>query len=481
MVQQVQASRWPMVLAISRRDWLEWWRDGRLQVGLAVFMLLLITAFVTHWQRQQALTGERLAAASQDYAEWGKQEARHPHDAAHQGLHVFKPEAPLGLLDPGITAYVGNTQWLQAHRQSEVRFRPVMDATGLQRFGDLSVGWLVQVMGPLLIIMLGFSSVAGERDQGTLRQTLAQGVAPSVLLTGKALALGAVALTMMAMVTVLGLMGLAGSLVMESAAQVNGVDVLIRLALWVVAHLVYLAIVVALTLLVSVWARSARVAVIVLLAAWIASVTVLPRLASDVARSVLPTPTRDGFQRELDTALDSAYKQAWKAQLGTDKRWGGDLPLSQWGRALQVDDQAGYAVLDARFGSLWDRFEAQQKLQTWAGFLAPLLALRSTSSALVGTDFVAHRSFSKAAEQHRRLMQDQISEDLIRHADTRGQGHFTYKADENLWKKLPAFKYEPPTLKAYQTIVLQGLVVLIVVLCVAVGGLLRSAANRLKL
>jgi ABC-2 type transport system permease protein len=174
---------------IAQRELTELWRDGRLLLAGGLMAALLLTALLVGWQRQSEVEGERIAAQTMDYDAWVAQERRHPHDAAHQGMHVFKPLPETAVIDPGITPYVGSTIWLQAHRQSELRFRPAQDATGLQRFGNLSVAWVLQVLGPLLVIVLGFNAFAGEREQGTLRQALSLGVPPRRLLWGKALAL----------------------------------------------------------------------------------------------------------------------------------------------------------------------------------------------------------------------------------------------------------------------------------------------------
>lgn len=419
---------------IARREFTELWRDGRLLLAGGLMLLLLCTALAVGWQQQRSTDAERRAAQALDHDDWLKQEQRHPHDAAHQGLHVFKPAPAAAIIDPGITPYVGSTIWLQAHRQSELRFRPAQDATGLQRFGNLSVAWVLQVLGPLLVIVLGFNAFAGEREQGTLRQTLSLGVAPRQLLWGKALALTAA----LALCLLPALAAGAVAVVMQ-----GGVDAALRVAALALGYGLYFGIAVLGVLAVSALVPSTRMALIVLLALWIAGVTLAPRVSSDLAREVFPSPSRQGFNQSLDSDLNQQYQRAWREQLGTDKRWGAELPLNRWGIALRIDDAAGYGVTDKHFAQLWDSFADQQRAQEWAGLAVPLLALRAWSMGLAGTDFAAHRQFSVAAEQHRRLMQDLISEDLVAHADPLGHQHFSYQAGKELWAKVPRFHHHP--------------------------------------
>ena len=419
---------------IARRELTELWRDGRLLLAGGLLLLLLATAFAVGWQQQRAVDGERQAAQALDYDAWIAQEDRHPHDAAHQGMHAFKPLPSTAIVDPGITPFVGSTIWLQAHRQSELRFRPAQDATGLQRFGSLSVGWVLQVLGPLLVIVLGFNAFAGEREQGTLRLVSSLGVRPHQLLAGKALALAAALAAC-----------LLPALLLAAIAMTvqGGIDAVVRLALLSLGYALYLGIAVLGVLAVSALAPSVRLALIVLLALWIAGVTLAPRVASDLAREVHPSPSRQAFNQRIDDDLEQAYRRAWREQLGTDKRWGAELPLNRWGIALKIDDEAGYAVTDKNFSRLWDSFARQQRMQEWAGLAMPLLALRGWSMGLAGTDFAAHRHFSVAAEGQRRLMQNLISHDLVEHADPLGDRHFSYQAGQDLWAQVPRFNYRP--------------------------------------
>lgn len=425
------------VLRIARRDLLEMARDGRLLAAALLMLLLVGTALTVARQHQQTFEAERQAAQALDYDDWLAQRDRHPHDAAHQGLHVFKPLPALAMLDPGITPYAGSTIWLQAHRQSELRFRPAQDATGLQRFGQLSIAWVLQVLAPLLAIVLGFNMLAGEREQGTLRQTLAVGVRLRQFVAAKAVALAAALALLLTPVLVAALVALRFS--------GDPSDDALRLAVLAVVYALFLAGTVALVLGVSVAVSSSRSAVALLLGIWIVTVTLLPRATADAARQLHPSPSRSQFASALDGDLAAAYERGWRQEFGTPQRFGPDLPLSRWGAALRMDDEAGYAVLDRHFAALWASFARQQRVQELAGVAAPVLALRSVSMALAGTDFAAHRHFSLAAEAHRRLMQDAISADLVAHADPRGAGHFDYQAGAELWSRIAPFEYAPPS------------------------------------
>ncbi|MFH0133268.1 ABC transporter permease subunit [Variovorax sp. VaC1] len=424
---------------IARREFLERLRDGRLYWAGGLVLVLLLTALAVGWTHQRDARAEQHAAQAMDYRDWLQQDRRHPHDAAHQGMHAFKPEAALAMMDPGINPYIGSTVWLQAHRQSEVKFNAAQDATGLQRFGNLSVGWILQVLGPLLVIVLGFNAFAGEREQGILRQTLSLGVSPLRLLGGKALALVASLAVLLVPAAIVAAIAVA-----VGAGPGDRLDALLRLAAWALGYAVYLGIFVFLVLGVSAASSTSRMAITVLLALWIGQAVMAPRVMSELSRAWFPSPTRLAFDQALDAERKAVSDAVWQKNFGTTERWGRDVPLSKWGLALRLDDQSSYAVYDRHYGRLWDTWEQQQTVQEWSGLLLPILAIRSFSMGMAGTDFAHHRSFTTEAELHRRDIQDLMSQDLVAHADPLGDRHFAYQAPRELWATVPPFDYHPP-------------------------------------
>ncbi len=425
-------------LLIARRDLTDFARGGRLYWAGGLILVLVATSLVVGWQRQRESRAERTRAQALDYGDWIRQPERHPHDAAHQGMHVFKPEPALSIVDPGIVPFVGSTLWLGAHRQTEVKFRPAQDATGLQRFGSLSPAWAAQILGPLLVILLGFSAFSAEREHGTLRQMLSLGVSRSQLLWGKALALGG---GLGLVLVPAGL--LAGIAVIVAAEPSARGDAFSRLLGLAAGYGAYLGIFIFLSLGVSALASSSRLALVSLLAFWIVVALVAPRSVADVSRSLDPSPSREAFNAALDADLGAATQRASLERFGVRDAFGPGVPLSRWGLALKVHDHAGYGVMDRHFDALWESYARQQRMQEWTGFLLPTIGIRAFSMGVAGTDFAEHRAFSLAAERQRRVMQDIISQDLVDHADGRKEEHFSYRASRALWARVPPFQHQP--------------------------------------
>lgn len=436
-----------VVAVIAKKELLELFRDARLMWIGGLFALLMLAALLLGWQQMQHMETERAAAQNVSYEQWLGQGERNPHTAAHFGQYAFKPSSPLLFVDPGVTPFVGVSVWMEAHKQNEFKFRPARDATSLQRFGELSVAFVLQVLAPLIIILLTFSAFTGERERGTLRQLLGVGVQPMQLLAGKGLASAVILGALLLPFVMAGLIALP-----FSTSHDTNVDTAVgRGVLMVVAYAIYLAGFVALSLGISALLKSSRKALVVLLAFWVINSFVMPRIMTDLVRSISPTPTAVEFQNTL--------VEARKANFGHDESHPGflefrnqvlqqygvseveQLPVDFKGLALREDDQRGYRVFDKNYGALWNSYAQQERIRALAGFVFPLAVMQPVSMGLAGSDTAHHNDFARSAEVYRGQIQSVTSEDLIRN---RKYGDKDYKASPALWGEIPAFDYETP-------------------------------------
>lgn len=409
-------------------------RDGRLLTCVLIVFALVTAAGAAGWQHGRDLERQRLAAAQAERARWLDQGENNPHNAAHYGVYVFRPQSALATLDPGIVDFVGQSVWLEAHRQNESVYRPAQDATAAQRFAPLTAAMALQLFGPLLIILLGFNAVAGEREQGTLRQVLSQGADLRGWILGKSALLLGVALF------VLMPAGIA------SVFAGDDLPLLWSRALpYAAVYFLYLAIFAGLTLAVSARTESARTSLAILLSLWAFSCILAPRAVASIAESLYPLPAANEWRAALRADLKAGHlsEQTIKADLmrrhGVDKVE--DLPVNWRGVLIQRNEEASNEVFDRHFGRIFDQIRRQDEIYQWGALISPLLALQTLSMALAGTDFEHHRHFLRAAEDHRRRMQWILNEDLSRHLE---KDWGEYQASPELWGRIPEFRYESP-------------------------------------
>jgi ABC-2 type transport system permease protein len=432
-----------VITRIARKEFVELWRDGRFRASAVVILVLVAAALAGGWRHASRIAAEHDEARRATRTQWLNQPAKNPHSAAHYGVYAFKPQTPLAAVDTGIDAYVGVAAWLEAHRQNEFRFRPAADRASIQRFGDFTAATVLQTLLPLVIVLVGFAAFAGEREAGTLRQIVSMGVPLPVLMTGKAVGVGAAIALVVVPAVALGAVAVSWSNVSE-VWDGDGA----RTAALAVVYAAWAAIWIGGTLAVSAAARTARRALVSLLAAWMGITLVAPRLASEIAAVVHPTPSAAEFQRGLDA--DLADRKTVEARLEQRRRElfarhgvtsEDALPINFSGISLQEGEEHANEVFDKHFGQLYGAFERQNRLAQYAGFVAPSLALRSLSMGLSGSDFAQHRHFATAAEAYRRDIQRAMNGDIARH-QKRGE---TYLASRTLWAEVPDFDYRAPS------------------------------------
>lgn len=467
------------ILPVARREFLDACRDGRFRWAAVIMAVLMGAALLMAVRQVQRTRAEHAAAAALERENWLNQGEKNSHSAGHYGVYVFKPLPPLSVFDRGLEPFVGNTVFLEAHRQNQAAFLPAQDATAMRRFGELTAATGLQLLAPLLVVLLTFGALAGERERGTLRQVLSLGIAPRDLVLGKALGLsGALALLCVPV-------AVAGAVALGALPGAGGDGGWARLGWLVLAYALYLAAWLAVSLIVSAKAPTARAALVLLLAGWAANGILAPRLATDFAQRVLPTPSLAEFETAMNKAVqegldghDPRNKRLEAFAQETLRKHGKtrveELPFNFHGLVMIESERMAGEVFDHHFGRLWDRIQAQDRAVTFAGVAAPLLALRPASMALAGTDFTHHRHFATAAEQHRREFVRVLNEDMMK---STGHGAVAGRA---LWEKLPAFRYEPPPAGRAVRAAAPGLIVL-ALWAAAAWAILWRMAPRLKI
>jgi len=128
------------------------------------------------------------------------------------------------------------------------------------------------------VILVAFGTFSGEGPRQLLRQELAGGARPGVMLVGRFLAYASGLAGLLAF----GGLGVAAWLAFDHAPAAD----FARLGLWLTGYGLYLGAILGLTLAVSAHFRSAQLALVSLLGFWAVAVLVVPRLAPSVAASL---------------------------------------------------------------------------------------------------------------------------------------------------------------------------------------------------
>ncbi len=436
-----------VVSRIAREEWRSLFRNRVAVIGLSLLTVLMLVAALNAWEHQRNANAERARYQAQANHEFEAQPDRHPHRVAHYGHFLFRPLNALAAFDPGIDAYTGNTLFLEAHRQNSANFGDVRQSSLLLRFGQLSPAFILQVLVPLLLIFVGYAGVAHERESGTLRILLAQGVGSRQLVLGKGLALsGFSGLVLLPALLALFWLVLSG--------QADGLPVL----LLSVGYTAWLLLWVVMVLLVSsVFARS-RDALLALLAVWAVMVILLPRLAPEMANSAIELPTR--FENEIH--VEREYLALGDAHNPDDPKFAEfrnkvmkeygvtrieDLPVNFKGLVSMESERQSSELFNRYAAATLDRQVQQNRMVDSFGWISPTLAIRRLSMTASGTDLDSFRRFMEQGEQYRY--------DLIQRLNHLQAHELTYADDINPdkenrinhthWQSFPPFQFEPRT------------------------------------
>ena len=439
-----------MSLRIAREEWRQWMRSRLAVISLIVFAVLLIFTTGLTLLGAQAARHDRLHQQEQSEETFLSQPDRHPHRMVHYGHYVFRAPPPLALFDPGVDAVTGQSLFLEGHRQNSAMFADARAQARTGGFGALSPAKIYHLFLPLLIIALGHAVILREREARTLGPLLSQGVSGPQLYRGKLTALAL-------LIVLLSLPALFSSI----AASFYGESLLTGLTLYF-GHLIYLFIWAALALLVSIVTRSRGLALGVLLAAWVLTVLVVPRIGVTSASSALPTQGKiitDMYMNEDlrklgdgHNAADPAFaklKANLLAQYDVDTVE--ELPVNFRGVVASKNETDLTETLNEYAEKRMQREQAQASHLSTFGWLSPYIAISGTSRNLAGTDLSTHHRFLREAEALRYEFVQGLNKahvEKLSYADdiNRNKGEEGWRrarVDAQNWQVLQDFRFLP--------------------------------------
>ena len=437
-------------ITIAFEEWRQWRRSRLAMLSLIVFSVLLVfTTALTLLDAQEA-RHERLHQQEQAEQTFLDQPDRHPHRMVHYGHYVFRSPPPLAIFDPGVDAVTGQSIFLEGHRQNSAMFADARAEARTGGFGALSPAKVYHFFLPLLIIALGHGVILREREARTLGPLLSQGVSGARLYRGKFLALSA-------LIGILSLPALFSSLV----AIFYGESLLAGLALYF-GHLVYLFVWAALAILVSVATRSRGLALGVLLAVWVLTVLVIPRIGVTSASANLPTEGKiltdmrmNDDLRKLGDGHNASDPAFTKLRADTLAKYGvervEDLPVNYRGIVASASEEKLTETLNQYAEKRMTREAAQAAHLSAYSWLSPYLAISGASRNFAGTDLATHHRFLREAESLRydfvqglnKAHVEKLSYEADMNRNKGEEGWRRARVDAANWQVLNDFRFMP--------------------------------------
>lgn len=417
---------------------------------LTIFIgLLLIYAAFSGWinfKNQNEISSKYQEQARKD---WLSNPDKHPHRMAHFGHFAFRPKAPLSVFDFGMESFYGNTIFLEAHKQNSVNFSEASFSTGILRFGEISIAMVLQILLPLLIFFLGFSGIATERENGTLKILMSQGISWKQLIVGKSLGIIGVVMTLFIpiILTTIFLWWLLQDMSIS-------LDETIRLLLLILVYFIYLVIFCVIAILISAISKTSKTALTSLIGIWLMLTIVLPRGSQALGAYLYVAPSKVTFNAAIENDIlkegdshnpdDPHYKSLKDSLLRTYKVDSvNKLPFNYSGFVMAEGEKISATIYSKHLDRLLAIYERQNSFSKAMAFLDPFMAIKNLSMALSNTDFASYIDFQQQAEQYRYKMAQEMNALQIKYiSNKKPPVDQPYKIDKKHWAEIQEFEYK---------------------------------------
>jgi ABC-2 type transport system permease protein len=428
------------------------WKEFRLAfrdktmstLAIIIYTLFIASALLTIIQYQK--DQQNLEQSNQKFRQQWEAQNNNPHEAAHFGTYLFKPLNLLSAFDPGLNDYFGTTYRVEAHVQHEVDYSNAERNDALMRFGQFTLALIMQLLIPLLLLFISSSALTFEKESGTFKMLMAQGLKPAQLVWGKIwsnyLMVTILVLPVFIVVAVV-------ILFTPSSAILWG-----RFSVIVCGYLLFYLLVTLAGVMVSVLSGTSRTATLIILTIWLFSSILLPKIATSIAADHYPLVSRAAFNNDVKQGFlkgingDGPYQQRGEKYMTVLlKKYRVDranlLPVNADGLILQYNEDYQNQVFDHYYTQIGETFKQQQSFLSITGLLDPFISLKRLSMAMSGTDFYHHQSFFLQAKSYRNTFIRRLNLQLAGHPLKPNE---TYKADPAFYARLKDFQYQPPSL-----------------------------------
>ena len=387
-------------LLIAVAEWRFWLRSHLMIGGAGIFALLLIFTSVLTAVRMESESHLRTHQQQTAEATFLAQPDRHPHRMVHYGHYVFRNPTPLAIFDPGLDSVIGQSIFLEGHRQNSAMFAESGASADFGGFSWLTPALIYQLFAPLLLILIGHGAIAREREARTLGPLLAQGVNGYTIFLGKGLAIISFVLVLLVPMLFTGVSAIADG---EPATSIMFL---------VVSYFIYLVMWAGLTLFVSATMFKRSNILATLTALWLSICLVIPSILVDIVNH--QEPIKGKIETDLamlvdvrklgdgHNANDPAFvqlKQNLLEQYNVDRIE--DLPVNFRGVVAKNSERKLTEVMN-RYAIARMLGEARQadRLSSFT-WVTPALAIANASRAISGTDLAHYHRFLNEAEELR--------------------------------------------------------------------------------
>lgn len=439
------------ILLIAQNTRKEIFQKKSVRLLMCLFGLLIIYAGIIGILQYKKAEAARAKYQKEVRDSWVNSPDKHPHRMAHYGFIAFRPKSNLSFFDYGMESYTGNVIFLEAHRQNSTNFSEASLSTAMLRFGEISIAMILQILLPLFIFFIGFDVIAKDRENGTLKVLIAQGLSWKQLLTGKIIGVATVALYIF-------VPAIFYTVILNAfftGGNSGWLNLFLAFAIYAVSIFIYSSI----AITISALCKTSKLALVSLIGLWLLLFVVLPRATQALAGSVYPIPSKIAFESAIEEDIlkegdshnpdDAHYKNLKDSVLKANNADSvQQLNFNYGGFQMKESERVSAEIYNRHLQQLNATYQRQNKLLGYTAFFNPYIGIKQISMSLSNTDFDTYANFQQQAEDYRYALAQEMNDLQIKLIPNKKLADTAkaYSIDKKNWAAFKDFTYQRPAL-----------------------------------
>ncbi len=367
---------------------------------------------------------------------------------ASLGIKINRPPQVLSSIVSGVSEAVGRVATVNYTNDPSLVDSKYESNPAFSIFGALDLTFIIKIVLGLFAILFTYDLIVGEKERGTLKLILSNGVPRDRLLIGKVVG-GYISLIIPLIIPlILGML----ILLIYPNISMSGQDWARVLIIFLIFFL-YLSVFFTLGLLVSARANKSSTSFLVLLFIWVIFVTVIPKVSILAAAQLNPIPSvheitakKEAFLQQVQVESikrardwsnehnpktaqeENKYPEDFKKFLGENQQWA-TSKIDENNAALERDYQA--------------RKRSQERLALNLSRISPASALMFSTMSLARTGLDEHDRFLASIRAYKSIFAKWINAQSMKNFKfTRARG------DQAMVEltDMPQHKFEPESL-----------------------------------
>src|SRR5262245_47727916 len=326
----------------------------------------------------------------------------HQTENSSRSIVLIRPTPPLASFFNG--AYDSLPDEFRLQRDSAITNPPSGDLMPLDwLFPKIDLSFIIGVLMTLLTILLAHDTIAGDREQGSLKLILASPIQKRTVLAAKVM--GVILPTTVILVYVVLLYTTVVTVFSRGTVDLSGAN-LSALTVFTLSAIIVLIVTSVLGVAVSASVNLSSVSLSLCASIWIVIILIWPTLGPHVASSLKPISPPEAFQRDMITK----EKELIREELAEHRKTAADLKAQQvgvetaWQRYMELrrrwierrNEEIGRLV-----GERKKQIHDQQVFARRISLFSPYVAFKEVLGSLCGTGLESYDEFLAAVERYR--------------------------------------------------------------------------------